>query len=119
MLFGIVILLKKNGIEYVEPFITEFPRYLGWLWQSQGSDPLFILCGLLVSTALFREYEKNQRLAIGEFYMRRLMRVLPLFLLAVLLLLPSDADNLGFLWSNLLFISNQVPHHRPIVPVGW
>jgi peptidoglycan/LPS O-acetylase OafA/YrhL len=119
VLFGIVVLLKKNGIEHLDAFIAHFPRYLGWLWQSQGSDPLFILCGLLVSTALFREYDKNHRLAIGEFYVRRLMRVLPLFLLALLLMLPSDSDNLGFLWSNLLFISNQVPHHRPIVPVGW
>jgi len=119
VMFGIVLLLKKNDVAYMDAFITEFPRYLGWFWQSQGSDPLFILCGLLVSMALFREYEKNRRLAIGDFYIRRLMRVLPLFLLAVLLLLPSDSDNLGFLWSNLLFISNQVPHRRPIVPVGW
>lgn len=118
VLFGIVVLFGDN-FEYIDRFISEFPRYLGWMWQAQGSDPLFVLCGLLVSYTLFREYDKNQNIQFMRFYKRRLMRILPVFLLALLIYLPTDKDNLGYLWSNLIFMSNYVPGERHVIPVGW
>ncbi|MEX1032753.1 MAG: acyltransferase [Cellvibrionaceae bacterium] len=118
VLFGIVVLFGDN-FERLDAFITSFPRYLGWMWQSQGSDPLFLLCGLLVSYTLFREYDKTSDLQIMRFYKRRLMRILPVFLLALLIYLPTDKDNIGHLWSNLVFMSNYIPGERHVIPVGW
>lgn len=118
VLFGIVVLFDEN-FTLVDQFITDFPRYLGWMWQSQGSDPLFVLCGLLVSYTLYREYDKTRSLRIGRFYKRRLMRVMPVFILALLIYLPTDKDNLGHLWSNLIFMSNYIPGERHVIPVGW
>lgn len=118
VLFGIVVLFDDN-FGYIDRFITEFPRYLGWMWQAQGSDPLFLLCGLLVSYTLFREYDKNANIQFMRFYKRRLMRIMPVFMLALLIYLPTDKDNLAYLWSNLTFMSNYVPGERHIIPVGW
>lgn len=118
VLFGIVVLFDDN-VAYIDNFISNFPRYLGWMWQSQGSDPLFVMCGLLVSAVLFREYQKNQTINIMRFYQRRLMRIAPLFILALLIYLPFDKDNIGHLWSNVIFMSNYVPGQRHIIPVGW
>ncbi len=119
VLFGVVKLLEDNP-ENVQAFIESFPRALGWLWQSQGSDPLFMLCGLLVSYTLFREYEKTNTLQIGRFYKRRLMRIYPLFVIALILHIPADfIDNIQSLLTNLVFISNYVPDQRHILPVGW
>jgi peptidoglycan/LPS O-acetylase OafA/YrhL len=118
VLFGIVVLFDDNAV-YIDQFISNFPRYLGWMWQSQGSDPLFLMCGLLVSATLFREYDKKQSIDIPRFYKRRLIRVVPLFVVALLIYGPLDKDNIENLWSNLIFMSNYIQGERHIVPVGW
>ena len=41
VLFGIAKILDDK----VEGFIANFPGYLNWMWQAQGSDPLFVICG--------------------------------------------------------------------------
>lgn len=118
VLFGIVVLFDDN-IARVDEFITSFPRYLGWLWQSQGSDPLFVMCGLLVSYTFYREYDRTGGLQVMRFYKRRLMRIMPLFAIALLIYIPTDKDNIGHLWSNLIFMSNYIPGERHVIPVGW
>ncbi len=118
VLFGIVVLFDDNLVR-VDQFITNFPRYLGWLWQSQGSDPLFVMCGLLVSYTFYREYDRTGDLKVMRFYIRRLMRIMPLFAIALLIYLPTDKDNFGHLWSNLIFMSNYIPGERHVIPVGW
>ena len=115
VLFGIAKLLDEK----VEGFIDSFPTYLNWMWQTQGSDPLFVMCGLLVSYTLFREYDNNQSLDVARFYKRRLMRIYPLFLLALLIFLPTNSKHSGYLLSNLVFASNFFEGQKPIIPVGW
>ena len=118
VLFGIVRLLQEN-IDNLDNFIQNFPRYLGWMYQSQGSDPLFVMCGLLVGYTLYREFDRSGTIDVKRFYKRRIMRVYPLFLLAVLLYLPTDKDNFKHLLSNLVFLSNYIPDQRHVIPVGW
>jgi peptidoglycan/LPS O-acetylase OafA/YrhL len=118
VLFGIVVLLKDD-IGRLDNFIAHFPRYLGWMWQSQGSDPLFVMCGLLVGYTLYREYDRSGTVDVKRFYKRRLMRVYPLFLVAILIYLPTDKDNIYHLLSNLVFMSNYIPDQRHVIPVGW
>lgn len=118
VLFGIAVLLMPN-IENLDNFITSFPRYLGWMWQSQGSDPLFVMCGLLVGYTLYREYDRSGTIDVKRFYKRRIMRVYPLFIIAILIYLPTDKDNIKHLFSNLVFMSNYIPDQRHVIPVGW
>jgi len=115
VLFGVARLLDEN----VDPFIQNFPSYLDWMWQAQGSDPLFVMTGLLVTYTLLREYDKTQTLDLMRFYKRRIMRIYPLFILALLLFFPASKHSMDYLLSNLVFISNYVPGHKPIVPVAW
>src|SRR5690606_29978886 len=50
-----------------------------------GVDIFFVLSGFLITTLLIREQDFNQRVNLGRFYFRRLLRLAPalLFLLAV------------------------------------
>ena len=118
VMFGIVMLFHGD-FQKIDYFISNFPHYLRWMWQVQGSDPLFVMCGLLVAYTLFREYKKDGSIQIWRFYRRRLMRILPLFFVAILLYLPTDKDNLSNLWSNLLFLSSFLEGQRHIIPVAW
>ncbi len=115
VLYGIVKVLDEN----IDAFFEAFPKYLNWMWQTQGSDPLFVITGLLVSYTLFREYDREQSLNIMRFYKRRMMRIYPLFLVGLLVFLPSNARHWDYLLSNLVFISNYLPNNKPIIPVAW
>ncbi len=115
VVYGVVRLLG----DHVDRFIATYPDSLDWTWQIQGSDPLFVMCGLLVSYSLFREYDKTGGIRIGQFYKNRLMRIMPLFLFALLFYLPTDSENYRFLLSNFLFINNFIPGQDQIIPVGW
>ncbi len=119
VLFHCVYGIVRAVEDKVDVFIQAYPDYLDWTWQIQGSDPLFVMCGLLVSYSLFREYDKSGTINIGRFYKYRLMRILPLFLFALLIYLPTDDDNINFVFSNLFFISNYFDEHKQIIPVGW
>lgn len=118
VMFGIVVLFDEH-LDRVDSFISSMPRYIDWFWQSQGSDPLFMLCGLLVSYTLFREYDKTSTIQVKRFYIRRLMRIFPVFILALLIFTPTDKDNIEHLWSNVLFMSNYIEGQRHVIPVGW
>lgn len=118
VLFGIIVLFDNDFVK-IDRFIQGFPDYFGWMWQSQGSDPLFVMCGLLVAYSLFREVEHTDGIQIWRFYKRRLMRILPLYFLALLLYGLADIGGLADLWSNLLFASNYIEGQRHIVPVAW
>lgn len=49
-----------------------------------GVDMFFVLSGFLLSALLVREVEANGRLALGQFFIRRLRRLLPATLLVLL-----------------------------------
>lgn len=107
------------GHEARTAFIAGFPRALDIFWQARGSDIIFILCGILVSRMLLREYARDKGIDVRAFYRRRLMRIVPMYWLALGVYLLADLDHTRNLWSNLLFISNLVPGEHNIVPVGW
>jgi peptidoglycan/LPS O-acetylase OafA/YrhL len=42
-----------------------------------GVDIFFVLSGFLITSLLIKEYDENQRIYLGRFYMRRALRLLP------------------------------------------
>ena len=50
-----------------------------------GVDMFFALSGFLIVTLLLRERDRHQRISLKNFYMRRTLRIFPLYYLVVLL----------------------------------
>jgi len=101
-------------------FVDNLSGYLNWVWQVRGSDCLFLVSGFLMGITLIREYQKNNTLNVMRFYKRRVMRIYPLFLVALAIFTMIDFDrNIQYLWSNLLLITNFSAEQRNIIPVGW
>ncbi|MCS5720454.1 acyltransferase [Herbiconiux sp. CPCC 203407] len=79
---------------------------LGDPWPGHvGVTVFFFLSGFLITTLLRREYEANQRISLGRFYLRRALRILPPAWIAITLcvivgaagILPSTMN----IWGTL------------------
>jgi peptidoglycan/LPS O-acetylase OafA/YrhL len=82
----------------------------GWL----GVQLFFVLSGFLVAGLLFNEYRETGRLELRRFYLRRGLKIYPLFALLVLvslgmLLLRGSPISGRTLAAELLFLQNYLP----------
>lgn len=81
-------------------------KYTGWI----GVDLFFVLSGYLIGSQLLRPYAEGEQPSITVFYMRRALRVLPAYLVVVLLYfsVPVFAERPGLppLWKFLTFTQN-------------
>ncbi len=70
------------------------PRPLPGFWGKgpAGVDLFFCISGFLITTLLLRERARIGRIALGDFYARRALRILPLYYLLL-------CAYLGFAWS--------------------
>jgi peptidoglycan/LPS O-acetylase OafA/YrhL len=46
---------------------------------AMGVDVFFVISGFLITTLMFREKDRTGRLALGAFYLRRLLRIVPAY----------------------------------------
>ena len=93
-----------------------------------GVDLFFVLSGLLITSLLLHEQASTGRIALGRFYMRRALRIFPLyyFVLAAMTLYfvvssaaSSQRDHfLHELPWQLSYLSNWVPIHS-LMAISW
>lgn len=80
--------------------------YHGWM----GVDLFFVLSGFLIGQQLLKPYLRGKSPSIGDFYLRRAYRILPVYLVVVALyfLVPAwrEAPAIGPLWKFLTFTMN-------------
>jgi peptidoglycan/LPS O-acetylase OafA/YrhL len=90
-----------------------------------GVDLFFALSGFLITTLLLREKRARYRVRLGAFYVRRALRIFPLYYLVLLgyvtlaLSLPSTSPMVQHFWRSLpyhasytanWFVDYRVPH---------
>ena len=78
----------------------------GWT----GVDLFFVLSGYLISSELFRQVKSRPNVSVGEFFIKRIFRIMPPYLLVVAtyFLLPAsrERDTIAPLWKYLTFTQN-------------
>lgn len=93
-----------------------------------GVDMFFVLSGFLISTLLIREREKYGKISLKAFWIRRSLRIFPIYyLLLVALTLayafkPGDPDTESFfnaLPFNLFYLSNWTHDNGPNLGPLW
>ena len=115
--YGAMFLLKD--FERISSFINQLPPWLTFLLNTDKAvDLFFMVSGFLMGGALFRQMARSGRIAIGRFYLKRLFRIYPLFLLGIFLYAQDNLrKSFNNLIYNLLFIDNF--RMKTIIPVGW
>lgn len=109
-------LLRSIAIVWVMLFHSFLIGGLGpdWSWLSRfgwmGVDLFFVLSGFLIGTQVLAPLARGQRLGFGDFYIRRAFRILPAFLVVLLLYLfwPDfrEAPGMEPWWKFLSFTMN-------------
>ena len=115
--YGAMVLLKD--FDRISAFAAQLPPWLGFLANADKAvDVFFMVSAYLLGGALMRETERSGTIAARDFYIRRLFRIYPLFLLGLAVYALGNpglaARNLVY---NLLFIDNF--QMKNIIPVGW
>lgn len=112
---GLTTLVDDVGLaQYVDVMPTAF----NIMWQALGSEIIFLFSGFLLSYLLLRERINTGRIDVAAFYVRRLSRILPLYIVAIAVYALIRDFSFTDLIFNLLFIS-KLADVRTIVPVGW
>ncbi|QQD15386.1 acyltransferase family protein [Sphingobacterium sp. UDSM-2020] len=80
--------LLDFGIDNFSLFgYTNEGKLKGWMLGGHGVTMFFVLSGFLITYLLLKEFEKTNTIDIKKFYMRRILRIWPLYFFYVLLTL--------------------------------
>ncbi|HLP53422.1 MAG TPA: acyltransferase [Fluviicola sp.] len=86
-------------------WLPEFAKF-GWT----GVDLFFVLSGFLITSQLLSQVKKGKNISLKEFYAKRFFRIIPAFLVVLLLyfLVPlfREKEALPPLWKFLTFTQN-------------
>ncbi|MBD3671742.1 MAG: acyltransferase [Gammaproteobacteria bacterium] len=101
-------------------FVHSVPAWFNWVWHGDsGVDMFFILSGFLIATILLREQDQAGSVDVKRFYGHRLLRILPVYVFAVMLYSVPENSNRDYFWANLLFINNFLPLDKILIPWSW
>ena len=108
---AILVVIEQHG-----RFISEkLGSKLSNLGVTDGVDLFFVLSGFLIGNILIRDYSQNQRLDIKKFWLRRWLRTVPIYLVALLinvfftlLFFKADYGSKDML-AHFFFVQNIIP----------
>lgn len=104
-------------------FSADLPFALVWVTRGDyGVDAFFTLSGFLIASMLMKEHIANRRINIKRFYIRRLMRLYPVFLCVIFFCtigLFVSGETLGKLWVTAIYAINFLPYDERIIKWSW
>lgn len=120
--------LDLDRISYATPIEAISRREISWLTPFiSNAGPLgviffFVLSGFLITYLLFVESDTTGKISVGKFYMRRILRIWPLYFVMVILgffVLPhfdffyipaQDVNFKKYFWENLVLFLLFLPN---------
>jgi len=108
----------------------ELPRFAGHAPHHslelgrQGVTMFFALSGFLITYLLLEEREREGHIDLGAFYLRRILRIWPLYFVALGLAIAYHGQTTGlllflFFMSNVAFVTGRyVPDTAPLWSIG-
>lgn len=102
----------------VDVLIHELGLSWAWAWNGdKGVDVFFVMSGFLISGILLKQVQKNGRIDLRNFYVRRYLRLTPAYYFALLAYWIMNGPHSEWLWANFLYVSNFV--HYSHQAMGW
>lgn len=141
-LIAMVVLVSKDKREVLfQQFVQDTPWYFQWvLMGDRGVDSFFVISGFLIGQLLFREFNRTGTINLKRFFMRRWLRLTPVYFLVIALfalLAGPDivatmieeqgiarSDALFTFWGSMLayatYLNNFLPFEQGYyIPFAW
>lgn len=110
----------------LDAFIAGLPSVLNVVWQALGSEIVFFTSSFLLSYLLLREHGRYGSIDVRDFWIRRASRIVPLFLVALVVFMIGRNFHWDRVLTNLLFVARiadyfDITRHggKNYIPVGW
>jgi peptidoglycan/LPS O-acetylase OafA/YrhL len=99
--------------------IYNYPIF-NWVTKGDlGVDLFFVISGFLIGSIIFKEIKSSKAFSFIKFYVRRFLRLTPVYVFSMLLNMYFMKDfgenQIGIYWSNILYVSNYVATS----PMAW
>jgi len=99
----------EDKIKLIE-FIKQLPWWLKWTYSGHYAvDAFLVLSGFLLCSALFTEYQRNNNINLRWFYVRRILRIYPLYIFALFIFVLNDFSTLKYAIISLFALNNIIP----------
>ncbi|QDE82933.1 acyltransferase family protein [Myxococcus xanthus] len=95
------------------------PLFTFFIRGDLGVDLFFVISGFLISGMLVRELETRGEINLLQFYSRRLLRLMPAYVVVLLLFCLLSGENWRFAWANLLYVNNFIPTAQQCMKWAW
>ncbi|NVI97753.1 acyltransferase [Myxococcus sp. AM009] len=95
------------------------PLFTFFIRGDLGVDLFFVISGFLISGMLVRELETRGGINLLQFYSRRLLRLMPAYVVVLLLFCLLSGENWRFAWANLLYVNNFIPTAQQCMKWAW
>jgi peptidoglycan/LPS O-acetylase OafA/YrhL len=99
--------------------ILEHPFFKCALAPSVSLDVFFVISGFVIGYSLIKAYKKTGEIDFYSFFIRRGVRIFPLYLFVIVacaVLLPMNIHNV---WANILQVNNMVPMQNQYAVWTW
>lgn len=121
-----VVLLFANFVPRTEALaLFGQPAVQVFMQGHFGVDIFFVISGFLIGDLLIREVEKTGTLNLRTFFVRRMVRLAPVYylliaLVVVLGLVTGDPSvHVENAWTNLIYVNNFVPDFEQFMQWTW
>lgn len=123
-----------DGLRFVCIFMvmwhhfTPFPyleQWMGFRRGFMGVDFFFVLSGFLITTLLLREAAQTGGINLRHFYLRRILRIVPVYFFVVTcvatyyIVIQGQTELLRLLPYYYLFLSNFLIDNIPLLTITW
>lgn len=111
-----------DGDPAVIQFVQTLPPYLQWLLMGDKAvDAFFVISGFLIGEILFRQLKRTQDIAFGQFYLRRLLRLTPVYwvFLGLFLVFAVEGVENENIFYYAIYFNNFLEEQHRYLPWLW
>lgn len=104
--------------------VEEGGYLFSWIINSdKGVDVFFVISGFLITGILLRQIDSMGRIRLSNFYVRRFLRLSPVYYFAILLywllLGQQENSNTENLWANIFYVNNFIHYKEQAMNWTW
>lgn len=108
-----------NSIESFIAFSDQLPAALSWIRRGDlGVDLFFVLSAFLIGSQLFCESYQTDHICLKRFYLKRFLRIYPIYLFALAIHVASKGWDPAIL-GNLFAYNNLTNLKDIVIPWSW